>query len=183
MPYRLTKIYTRAGDQGFTHLGKRKISKDDALIETIGTVDELNSSIGTVLSQDIKDRNLVNFLNQVQQKLFDFGAELYDPNNLMIHADDVTALEKQIDAWNQKLGPLKEFILPQGTPATAFCHLARTITRRAERRLVHLHRASPLTNPELIRYLNRLSDALFVAARILGKGRKREKMWKLDGHD
>ncbi len=169
MPYRLTKIYTRKGDDGYTTLGENRLSKDDVLLETVGTIDELNSAIGVFLSYPIQDKTVINFFTHVQHILFDMGGEMHLPDRIAVTADHVTALEKQLDEWNTTLPPLKEFILPRGHAAVTHCHLARTICRRAERTMVKLHRQVPLHNPQLLRYLNRLSDVLFVAARIIAR--------------
>lgn len=169
MPYRLTKIYTRQGDEGYTQLGDKKIPKDDALVEVIGTLDELNSNIGLALAFAIADTTIRECLTRIQHDLFDMGGELHLPAYKAITAEKVTFLEKQLDAWNDTLPPLKEFVLPRGNPACAAIHVARTVCRRAERCLVHRHRQVPLDNPELLRYINRLSDLLFVIARILGR--------------
>lgn len=179
MPYRLTKIYTRKGDQGFTTLGERQLSKDDLLVEAIGTVDELNSSIGLVISFHMSNQEMEDNLTLIQNQLFDLGGELHLPEHIAITKDHVTHLEEMLDAWNKTLPPLKEFLLPRGNPPAAACHLARTICRRAERALVRLHRQVPLNNPEMIRYLNRLSDVLFVAARIIAReSQDEELMWE-----
>lgn len=176
---RLTKIYTRKGDTGYTNLGDSLISKDDLLVEAIGTIDELNSAIGLVITSQPNDPDIEQCLTQVQNDLFDLGGELHLPSRIVITAEKVTWLEQQLDKWNATLPPLKEFVLPRGNAAAASAHLARTICRRAERAIVRLHRQVPLTNPEMIRYLNRLSDVLFVAARVLARmTSKDEKMWE-----
>jgi len=178
MPYRLTKIYTRSGDQGETTLDDKIISKDDPLIEALGTIDELNSSIGFVLSLPMKETQLKAALTQIQNELFNFGGELYLPKHTAITANMVTTLETLLDQWNSTLPPLEEFLLPRGNPPSAACHVARTVCRRAERCLVTLHRQSPLKNLEMLKYLNRLSDLLFVAARVLGREtNEKEIMW------
>lgn len=169
MSYRLSKIYTRKGDDGTTSLdAKLRISKDDPQVEAIGDIDELNSAIGMVLAFTIKTETIKTTLFQVQQELFNLCGELCVPQFLKITSEKVAALENKIDEWNKTLPPLKEFILPGGTPASAHCHLARTICRRAERRLVTLFQQTSF-NPEILRYINRLSDLLFVAARILAR--------------
>ena|SRR3990167_8322705 len=169
MPYRLTKIYTRTGDDGHTHLGKQRVPKNAAIIDALGTIDELNSTIGLCLSFGIRDQAITKILTQIQQDLFDLGGELYLPEHPVISALKITQLEELIDSWNAALPALKEFILPRGNPPTAACHLARTICRRAERCLVTLQQQQSLANPEILRYLNRLSDLLFVLARVLAK--------------
>lgn len=182
MPYRLTKIYTRKGDEGYTTLGENRISKDDLLIEALGTIDELNSCIGLVVSYLLvpsPHHSVKNFLTEVQHSLFDMGGELHVKEPFLVTAQKVMQLETQLDQWNETLPPLTEFVLPQGSLASATCHLARTICRRAERSLVRLHRQVSLPNPELLRYLNRLSDLLFVAARILARDNHQpELLWE-----
>lgn len=176
---RLTKIYTGKGDDGYTQLGETRIPKDDLLVELVGNLDELNSSIGIVIAAEPKNGEVISILTQIQQDLFDFGGELHVPEFAAVNKSKIDWLEKQIDAWNETLPTLKEFILPRGDMATASCHLARTICRRAERSCVRLNRQVILQNPEMLRYLNRLSDLLFVAARILGKScHNKEIMWE-----
>jgi cob(I)alamin adenosyltransferase len=178
MPDRLTKIYTGKGDQGYTMLRKERLSKDDLLVEALGTVDELNSAIGLALSFHSENKDLENKLTKIQNELFNLGGELHFPEHIVITAEKTSQLEEMLDEWNNTLPPLKEFLLPRGNPSSAACHLARTICRRAERCMVRLHRQLPLPNPEMLRYLNRLSDVLFVAARILMRDTKEEeKMW------
>src|SRR5579871_3721756 len=122
MPYRLTKIYTRKGDEGYTTLGDKKISKDDLLIEAIGTIDELNSSIGMIIALKIKDSEIKNNLTQIQNELFDLGGELHLPERIAITAENVSRLEQMLDHWNKTLPPLKEFLLPRGNPPSASAH-------------------------------------------------------------
>ncbi|MEE9422932.1 MAG: cob(I)yrinic acid a,c-diamide adenosyltransferase [Gammaproteobacteria bacterium] len=168
MANRLSKIYTRTGDKGDTGLGDgSRVRKDHLRVETFGTVDELNSLIGLVLTHPIED-SLQTALIDIQHQLFDLGGELSVPGYQVISADHVTALEQLLDNLNADLQPLKEFILPGGCAATAYCHLARTVCRRAERRLVSLSDTENI-NQESLHYLNRLSDLLFVIARILNK--------------
>lgn len=168
MGNRLSKIYTRTGDDGSTGLGNgARTPKDSRRIACIGNVDELNSVIGLMLTQKIPDDLRVIFM-QIQHKLFDLGGELALPGHLMIDADDVYWLEETLDFYNEKLPPLKNFILPGGTPAGAYCHLARAVCRRTECHLVALNREEPLNAP-LLRYVNRLSDWLFVCARVLNR--------------
>jgi cob(I)alamin adenosyltransferase len=165
---RLSKIYTRTGDDGTTGLGDgTRVGKDSARVNAYGTVDELNSSIGIVLACDI-DGRMREVLTQVQHDLFDLGGELCIPGMAMVHAADIERLEQMLDAFNEDLPPLKEFILPGGGMAAAHCHLARTICRRAEREIVTLARHDAV-RPEAMRYLNRLSDLLFVLARVLAR--------------
>jgi cob(I)alamin adenosyltransferase len=175
---RLTKIYTRQGDDGCTTLGKQRISKDDLLIEAIGTIDELNACIGVILSFPIQNKEMKQTLTQIQNNLFDMGGELYLPKHPVIAKSHVTYLEQRIDDWNTILPPLEEFVLPRGNPTSAASHVARTVCRRAERCLVRLHKKQPLANLELLRYLNRLSDLLFVAARMLARETdEKELLW------
>ena len=179
MPYRLTKIYTRKGDEGYTTLGDNRLSKDDLLVEALGTVDELNSAIGVVISLPITHQDIKTSLTQIQHDLFDLGGELHLPERIAITKEKTKQLENWLDAWNSTLPPLKEFVLPRGNPPCAFCHVARTVCRRAERCMVRLHRQVSLTNPEMLRYLNRLSDLLFVAARVLAReSDDKEILWE-----
>lgn len=178
MGNRLSRIYTRTGDDGSTGLGDgSRTGKDSARVNAYGTVDEANSCIGVVLATAVPD-DVRTLLTTVQHQLFDLGGELCIPGHAAITPEDVDALERQLDHYNELLPPLKEFILPAGGEAAARCHLARTIVRRAEREAVALSRAEAV-RPEAIRYLNRLSDLLFVLARVLarvdGQG---EVLWK-----
>lgn len=169
MSYRLSQIYTRKGDDGTTSLdAKNRLLKNHLRIEVIGTIDELNSAIGLVLSCSIANDDVKKTLLQIQHDLFNLGGELCPPHRVAITPEKITALENQIDHWNESLPPLKEFILPGGNPASANCHLARAICRRAERCLVSLMQAEHV-NAESLKYLNRLSDLLFVAARVLAR--------------
>jgi cob(I)alamin adenosyltransferase len=168
MGNRLSKIYTRTGDDGTTGLGDgTRVGKDSARVNAYGTVDEANSSIGLVLATQVPD-DIRNLLTTVQHQLFDLGGELCIPGHAAISGEDVDALERQLDQYNESLPPLKDFILPAGGEAAARCHLARTIVRRAERETVTLARHDAV-RPEAIRYLNRLSDLLFVLARVLAR--------------
>ncbi|MBS0516733.1 MAG: cob(I)yrinic acid a,c-diamide adenosyltransferase [Proteobacteria bacterium] len=168
MGNRLSKIYTRTGDDGTTGLGDgTRVAKDSARVASYGTVDELNSVVGVVLAQDIPDA-VRETLIQVQHDLFDLGGELCIPGMAMIHAADIDRLETTLDGFNTDLPPLKDFILPGGGAAAAHCHVARTVCRRAEREVVALARSEPV-RAEAIRYLNRLSDLLFVIARVLAR--------------
>jgi cob(I)alamin adenosyltransferase len=180
MGNRLSKIYTRTGDGGSTGLGDgRRVEKDSPRIEAIGTVDELNSAIGMVLVAEIRP-TIRDTLSEVQHKLFDLGGELSMPDYQAIQADDVSWLEQELDRYNEELPPLKEFILPGGGPAAAACHLARTICRRAERRMVTLMREEECS-AQAYAYLNRLSDLLFVLCRILARDEGgSEVMWRHD---
>lgn len=169
MGNRLSKIYTRTGDDGYTGLSDgRRIEKDSLRIEAIGTVDELNAAIGRVLVDDGQNslsKVLADVLLQVQHDLFDLGGELSMPEQSVLEDDQVKGLEQALDAANAELPPLKEFILPGGGRVATDCHLARTICRRAERRLVALSRLE-IVNSFSLQYLNRLSDLLFVYCRV-----------------
>lgn len=168
MGNRLSKIYTRTGDDGTTGLGDgSRVGKDSARVSAYGTVDELNSALGMVLAQDLPEA-VRECLTQVQHDLFDLGGELCIPGMALIHDADIARLESRLDAFNEPLPPLKDFILPGGGMAASCCHLARTIARRAERELVALSRHDAVRG-EAQRYLNRLSDLLFVLARVLAR--------------
>lgn len=170
MGYRLSKIYTRTGDKGTTGLGTgQRVDKDSARIEAIGAVDELNSLIGVLIAHGTPD-DIEQILTGIQHRLFDLGGELSIPSLEVIGDDAITRLEQQLDRLNEDLPPLKEFILPGGSPAAAGCHHARTVCRRAERRVLHLTRQEgEQVSGNAIRYLNRLSDLLFVMARALAR--------------
>jgi cob(I)alamin adenosyltransferase len=165
---RLSKIYTRTGDDGSTGLGDgTRVSKDSARVTAYGTVDEANSAIGVVLACELPD-DVRALLVGVQHQLFDLGGELCIPGHAAIFDADVDRLERELDRFNADLPALKDFILPGGGMAAAQCHLARTICRRAEREAVTLSHHDAV-RPEAIRYLNRLSDLLFVLARVLAR--------------
>lgn len=169
MSDRLSHIYTGGGDQGKTSLADgSRLGKDDPRIEVMGTLDELNSVLGVLLSNGVP-ATLARQLDGVQQMLFELGSEMAVPGRCSLHADDVATLEAAIDEINADLPSLAEFILPGGIPAAAYCHFARAICRRAERQWVRLQSQAE-SNPEALRYLNRLSDFLFVAARSLNQG-------------
>ena len=178
MGNRLSKIYTRTGDSGTTGLGDgSRVSKDCARVEAYGTVDELNCCIGMVLAEPLPD-DVRELLMRVQHQLFDLGGELCIPGHSAIHDTDIDALESCLDDFNADLPPLKEFILPGGGRAAAACHLARTVCRRAERRSVTLA-ALEAVRPEAVRYLNRLSDLLFVICRVLARASgEGEVLWQ-----
>lgn len=168
MGNRLSKIYTRTGDDGTTGLGDgSRISKDSIRVDAMGDVDELNSVIGLILSEPVSQR-LQAALTKIQHDLFNLGGEICIPGYVLLQQACVDDLEETIDNLNGELGPLKEFILPGGSKSAAFCHLARTVCRRAERKLIELHRNEKVTEISL-QYLNRLSDLLFVMCRILNK--------------
>jgi cob(I)alamin adenosyltransferase len=165
---RLSRIYTRTGDDGSTGLGDgSRVSKDSARVAAYGTVDEANSAIGMVLACEIPD-NVRMDLVAVQHQMFDLGGELCIPGHAAIFDTDIERLETTLDGYNANLPPLKDFILPGGGMAAAHCHLARTVCRRAEREVVTLSRHDSV-RPEAVRYLNRLSDLLFVLARVLAR--------------
>ncbi len=168
MGHRLSRIYTRTGDDGTTGLGDgSRTGKDSLRVEAFGAVDELNSLIGQLLSLSLPD-DIVAQLIAIQHDLFDIGAELCIPGHAVITESQVEGLEHSLDRLNADLQPLKEFILPGGSPAAAACHVARTVCRRAERRVVTLGCVEPVNGPGR-RYLNRLSDLLFVMARSLNR--------------
>jgi cob(I)alamin adenosyltransferase len=183
MGNRLSKIYTRTGDDGTTGLGDgTRVPKDGERVEAYGTVDELNSSIGVLLAITGLPLEVSECLVGIQHELFDMGGELCIPGHHVITADHILRLEQALDGFNDPLPPLKEFILPGGGPAAAACHLARTIARRAERRVLTLSRSEQVS-PDVIKYLNRLSDLLFVLARVLARHeRGSEVLWRHDRH-
>ncbi|MEQ1663591.1 MAG: cob(I)yrinic acid a,c-diamide adenosyltransferase [Thiobacillus sp.] len=166
MANRLTRIYTRTGDDGSTGIdAKTRLPKNAPRIVAMGSVDELNSQLGLLLAEPLPD-DARTLLVTVQHRLFDLGGELAMPEYQTLKHADITALETAIDGWNAELSPLREFILPGGSRAGALSHVARTVCRRAECDLVALHHATPLRS-ELLAYVNRLSDLLFVLARSL----------------
>ena len=168
MGKRLTRIYTRTGDDGTTGLGNGLRSDKESLrIEAIGTVDELNSHIGLLLSQELQE-GMRHRLENIQHDLFDLGGDLSIPGRVSMTEAQVSRLEQELDEYNAHLAPLKEFILPGGTPIAAICHVARAVCRRAERSVVRLYRADAMI-PCHIHYLNRLSDLLFVLCRVLNR--------------
>lgn len=164
MGNRLSAIVTRTGDEGSTGMadGSRR-DKDDIRVHCLGEVDELNALIGVALSA-IEDDQVFQVLTLIQHDLFDIGAELCQPGKSLIQADHVDAIESAVEKFNETLPPLKEFILPAGSQATALLHLARTVCRRVERSLVTL-RAKEDLNKITTQYVNRLSDLLFILAR------------------
>lgn len=168
MGNRLSKIVTRTGDAGTTGLGDgSRVAKDCVRVETMGQVDELNSVIGVLLTEEMPDA-IRQALIGVQHDLFDLGGELCIPGTNMIGETQIARLEKLVEAFNDDLSPLKDFILPGGTRAAAFAHLARTVCRRAERQIVHLATSEPVSDFAR-KYLNRLSDLMFVLGRVLNK--------------
>lgn len=168
MGNRLSKIYTRTGDDGSTGLGDgTRVAKDSVRVTAYGTVDELNSAIGVVLACDVSE-GVREVLTQAQHDLFDLGGELCIPGMAMVHGADIDRLESVLDRFNEDLPALKDFILPGGGMAAAQCHVARTVCRRAEREVVTLSRHEAV-RVEAVHYLNRLSDLLFVLARVLAR--------------
>ena len=177
MGNRLSKIVTRTGDSGTTGLGDgSRVAKDCLRIEAMGEVDELNSSLGILLTEELPDA-IREALLGVQHDLFDLGGELCIPGTNIINDAHIARLEKLVVQFNDTLSPLKEFILPGGTRAAAFAHLSRTICRRAERRVVHLANSEDVSDFAR-KYLNRLSDLLFVLGRVLNvAGGRGDVLW------
>lgn len=169
MGHRLSKIYTRTGDEGTTGLGDgSRVNKDAPRMEAIGTVDEVNCHIGLLIAELPENDEYAPLLLRVQHDLFDLGGELAVPGFELIAEERVEELEQQLDALNEQLPPLKNFILPGGSKAAAQCHLARVVCRRAERCVVTLNREEEI-NAACRKYLNRLSDLLFVLARAIAR--------------
>ena len=178
MGNRLSKIYTRTGDDGTTGLGDgSRTSKDSARVEAYGTVDEANSAIGLVLAHEGVPDDVRKTLVEVQHDLFELGGELCIPGHSAVTNEMVKRLEADLDAFNANLPVLKEFILPGGSNGAAACHVARTIVRRAERRTRTLAYTEDVRS-EVLMYLNRLSDLMFVIARVLARlDSGREVLW------
>ncbi|MET0950185.1 MAG: cob(I)yrinic acid a,c-diamide adenosyltransferase [Pseudomonas sp.] len=176
MGFRLSKIYTRTGDAGETGLGDgRRVPKDHPRIEAIGEVDTLNSQLGLLLAWLIEEargkpdlKEVIEVLTPCQHRLFDLGGELAMPAYQALNQAEIDKLEAAIDLWNEELGPLENFILPGGSALIAQAHVCRSVARSAERRCQHLNAVEPLTGIGLA-YINRLSDLLFVAARMIAK--------------
>jgi cob(I)alamin adenosyltransferase len=186
MGHRLSKIVTRTGDDGTTGLADgSRVSKDSSRIEALGAIDELNSLIG-VLVAEVLPADIANELTDVQHDLFDCGGEMAIPGYVAVTEQQVDRIEAAIETHNSGLSPLKEFILPGGTRLAALAHLARTVARRAERAVVHLATgsgappdAASAINPITRRYLNRLSDYLFVIARVCNqRSNHGDVLWK-----
>jgi len=179
MGHRLSKIYTRTGDDGTTGLGDgSRVPKTHGRIEAYGTVDEANSAIGVVLAVPNLPAAVSEALTKIQHELFDLGGELAVPGYRAIQDSHIDQLEQCLDRFNEPLPPLKEFILPGGGPAAAACHVARAIARRAERNAWALAQSEDVA-PQVTRYLNRLSDLLFVVARVLARHENgQEVLWK-----
>ena len=180
MGHRLSKIVTRTGDAGTTGLGDgSRVAKDSARIDAIGAIDELNSTLGVLLAEALPAA-IAECLVEVQHDLFDLGGELSIPGSSAISDTQVMRLEQAVARFNADLAPLKEFILPGGTPAASHAHVARTVCRRAERSLVHLGASETVREP-LRKYVNRLSDLLFVLARVLNRDAGRsDVLWRKD---
>jgi cob(I)alamin adenosyltransferase len=179
----LSRIYTRTGDTGETSLGDRtRVPKDHPRVAAYGSVDELNAVLGLLLTQPVPEAEL---LRSIQNDLFDVGADLCLPlapdekpgQHLRVRPEQAARLEAAIDRLNAGLQPLTSFVLPGGRPAAAWCHLARTVCRRAERAVVTLARCEPI-NPQVIVYLNRLSDLLFILARVANDGGREDVLWQ-----
>lgn len=181
MGHRLSKIYTRTGDAGTTGLGDgTRVKKHHARVEAYGTVDELNSALGLLLTHDLPPVVRTG-LTRVQHELFDVGGELCIPGRRAIGDDHSARLEQLLDELNGELKPLKEFVLPGGTAAASVCHLTRAICRRAERRVVALAEDDDV-GTATVKYLNRLSDLLFVVARYLNfKAGHDDVLWRPGG--
>jgi len=176
MGFRLSKIYTRTGDTGETGLGDgRRVPKDHPRVEAIGEVDSLNSQVGVLLAGLTAAvathpvlQEVIDVLAPCQHRLFDLGGELAMPEYKALNAAEIERLEAAIDHWNEELGPLENFILPGGSTLIAQAHVCRSLARTAERRCQHLNAVEPLAGVGLA-YINRLSDLLFVAARIIAR--------------
>lgn len=183
---RIDRVVTKGGDRGETSLGNgKRVPKDSLRIEAIGTVDEANAALGLFGNAVANDGPTVEWVRRIQNDLFDLGADLAAPEDdgkprIRIQESQVRALEEMVEALNQDLPPLRSFILPGGSAAAASAHLARAIVRRAERRLVALAAAEPL-NPVALRYLNRLSDLLFVLSRVENEKTGMTLLWKPGG--
>lgn len=171
MGHRLSKIYTRTGDDGTTGLGDgSRVPKDDIRVDAFGDVDELNAYLGVLRAELADTHDAQKVLSDIQHDLFDLGGELCIPGYTLLKADGITQLENEIDRLNETLPMLKEFILPGGSKAASHAHVARTICRRAERRVYTLsQQENARLNPTPQQYLNRLSDYLFVLARALAR--------------
>src|SRR5689334_12412216 len=178
MGHRLSKIVTRTGDAGTTGLtGGERVPKTHARVQAMGDVDELNSQVGVLLACKLP-KSLGTTLTRIQHELFNLGGELSMPGSKLVTEEHLLVLEREIEALNAKLPPLKDFVLPGGNAAAAAAHLARAICRRAERSVWAVNAAEPL-NPASPRYLNRLSDFLFVAARVLARAKgAKETQWR-----
>ncbi|PVZ70368.1 cob(I)yrinic acid a,c-diamide adenosyltransferase [Pelagibaculum spongiae] len=180
---RLSRIYTRGGDKGETSLGEgRRVSKSHPRIEAIGAVDELNTWVG-LLIQELKEQRVMLHkfkepLEMVQHNLFNTGGELAMPGYQLMQEEFTTELETLIDEMNESLPPLKNFILPGGSRLASYCHMARSVARRAERNVIASREAGEDINLPLVQYLNRLSDFFFVLSRILARQTGGEVLWQ-----
>lgn len=182
MGNRLTKIYTKTGDQGNTTLSPGStFMKNSPRIHAIGDVDELNSVIGFLRSANIPDK-INKRLAIIQHDLFDIGGELSMPGHSFLSSSIIDELEVSIDNYNSELPPLKNFILPAGCPSASTCHMARSICRRAERSIVDLNQQEVSTHLDAQKYLNRLSDFLFVLCRVLSKNSNSEEVYWSSRH-
>jgi cob(I)alamin adenosyltransferase len=179
MGHRLSKIMTRTGDDGTTGLGNgSRVPKDALRVEAMGSVDELNCALGVLMSGGVPLAGAPDCLIEIQHDLFDLGGELAIPGTQLIDAERVAWLETQAEQFNAALPPLKEFVLPGGGAAASACHVARAICRRAERRCWALSRSESVGSAALA-YLNRLSDLLFVLARVLARAHSGgEPLWQ-----
>lgn len=179
MGNRLSKIYTKTGDDGTTGLGDgSRIEKDDIRVDAMGSVDELNSVIGLIRTEKLPD-DIDKLLSEIQHSLFDIGGELSIPGYQLIDEQAVNKLEQELDRMNENLPPLKDFILPGGCVAASWSHVARSVCRRAERRLVTLSANADVNTAR--QYLNRLSDLLFVLSRYLNRqANKPDVLWDRD---
>lgn len=170
MGNRLSKIYTRTGDDGTTGLGDgSRVAKDDLRVEAFGTADELNACVGLLRADLPAGHEAQKLLGEIQHDLFDLGGELCIPGYVLLKAGQIVMLENAIDRLNENLPPLKEFILPGGSRAASLAHVARTVCRRTERRVHTLAQAEGNIGELPLQYLNRLSDYLFVLARVLAR--------------
>jgi cob(I)alamin adenosyltransferase len=178
MGNRLSKLYTRTGDDGTSGLSDgARISKNHPRMQAMGTVDELNSMIGLMICK-LDDEELEPLYVSIQHDLFNIGGEISMPGHSFIAANKIDALEQKIDSFNARVKPLKDFILPGGSEAASICHVARSIARRAERDIVSLHHNEEVSDTTL-QYINRLSDLLFATARIINQTLGREDvLWK-----
>ncbi|GAA4649439.1 cob(I)yrinic acid a,c-diamide adenosyltransferase [Kistimonas scapharcae] len=180
---RLTKIYTRTGDKGTTSLGGgTRVPKTHARIEAIGSVDELNAWMGMLICE-LKDCQILRHklqkpLEFIQHRLFDVGGELAMPGYQLIRQEFVTYLEEVLDEFNEGLPPLKNFILPGGSRLACHCHMVRTVSRRAERRVIAAKEAGEEINAPLLQFLNRLSDLMFVLGRVTARQSGGEVLWQ-----
>lgn len=177
MGNRLSSIYTKTGDDGTTGLANgERVDKSSIRVEVMGNLDELNSLIGVIVASDIPN-DISSYLLNIQHRLFDIGGEIATPGNATNAPTSVERLEELIETYNEDLPALKEFVLPGGSLSGSLCHMARSVCRRCERSLVELSHTE-YVNPESLKYINRLSDLLFVLARTLNQGKNnKEILW------